>query len=113
MANIVRFRAGQAPEYLESVNTPDYSSDPDCIVNPNVSAVLGVPRRYWKRSGSSVLEMSAAEKAAVDAAEATLKDAAVSNLEIDAVTLAKALVRAGVVAKAPLVNAIKQVLNNQ
>jgi len=113
MANIARFRAGQTPEYLISVNTPEYSSDPDCIVNPDVSAVINVPRKYWKRVGHQVQEMSLAEKQAIDDAEASAVQARIDNLEqIDAVVLAKALVRLGVATRQQMVAAIRQVLNN-
>jgi hypothetical protein len=70
MANIAIFHAGQTPQYLTSVNTQDYSSDPDAIINPDVSALTAVAVKYWKRSGDLVLEMTAGEKDAVDAAAA-------------------------------------------
>lgn len=56
-------------QYLSSVNTPDYL-EIDWIINPDLSAVVGVPQKYWKISGDSVLEMNAEEKIAVDLAEA-------------------------------------------
>jgi len=113
MSNIARFRAGQVPEYLESANTPDYSGDPDCIVNPDVSAIINVPRKYWKRVGDQVQEMSVAEKQAVDDAEAAATQTRIDNLEqVDAVVLAKALVRLGVATRQQMVAAIRQVLNN-
>lgn len=55
--------------YLRSVNTPDYPAS-DWIINPNLSAVAGVPTQYWAISGNTITEMSPAQKAAVDAAEA-------------------------------------------
>lgn len=67
MANVAIFRAGQLPQYLQSVNTPDYASDPDALINPDLSAVSGLALKYWKRSGSSILAQSAAEQAATDA----------------------------------------------
>lgn len=52
-------------QFLRSVNTPEY--DPaDWIVNPDLAAVAGVHRKYWKIDGDTVLEMSTAEKQAVD-----------------------------------------------
>jgi hypothetical protein len=71
VASVAIFRAGQPPQYLTSVHTPDYSADPDAIINPDVSALTGVPLRYWKRNGSLVQEMNATEKAAVDTSAAT------------------------------------------
>jgi len=49
-----------------SVNTPDWTSGVNTIVNPNLSAVVGVPREYWKNISGSIVEMNAAEKLAVD-----------------------------------------------
>src|SRR3990167_5053996 len=106
MSNIARFKNGKA-EYLVSVNTPDYSSDPDVIVNPDITVVQNVPLRYWKRAGDLVQEMSASEKGVVDQAELDAKEAQVQALEIDVVVLAKALVKAGVITKTALINAIK------
>lgn len=48
-----------------SVNTPDYSPA-TWIVNPDLSAVSGVPEYYWKVSGDNVVEMNVGEKNAVD-----------------------------------------------
>lgn len=73
MANVALFRAGQTPQYLTSVHTPLYESDPDAIINPDVTAVAAVALQYWKRSGNSVLEMTAGEKTAVDAALAAAR----------------------------------------
>lgn len=56
--------------YRVSVNTPDFSSRPNVLINPNVSAVraAGVPVRHWKVSlPSTVLEMTQAEKDLIDA----------------------------------------------
>jgi hypothetical protein len=55
--------------HLRSVNTPDYPAS-EWIINPDLSAVAGVPTRYWLISGNTVTEMTPAQKAAVDAAEA-------------------------------------------
>jgi hypothetical protein len=56
-------------QYLLSVNTPDYEGKDGILVNPDMSAVKTVPLEYLKVSGSRVLEMSASEKAAVDASK--------------------------------------------
>lgn len=50
-----------------SVNTPDFPTS-DWIINPDLSGVSGVPQKYWKVVGDTVVEMDAAEKAVVDAA---------------------------------------------
>jgi len=69
MANVVLFRAGQPPQLLLSVETSLYISDPDAIINPDLSGVSGIPLKYFKRSGNNVIVMNATEQAAVDAAD--------------------------------------------
>jgi hypothetical protein len=73
MANIVIYNPSVTPkvvlEYLESVNTPDYSSRPDVLVNPDITALVSVPRKYWKVVGSAVLEMTSTEKSNLDGFE--------------------------------------------
>jgi hypothetical protein len=64
MANVLNKTSLQ---YLESVNTPDYPPA-DWMINPDLSAVAGVRQRYWKIVSGSVVEMSQAEKDAVDTA---------------------------------------------
>jgi hypothetical protein len=110
MANIALFKTGQTPQYVQSAHTPDFASDPDAVINPDISAVSSVPTKYWKRSGDNVVEMTAQEKASVDSAEQTARLASADNLQIDTITLAKALVKLGVATKAQLINAIKQVM---
>lgn len=66
MANVALFKSGQTPVYLVSVHTQDYASDPDAIINPDITAVASVPLKYWKRVGDLIEEMSAGEKTAVD-----------------------------------------------
>jgi hypothetical protein len=53
---------------LYSVNTPDYPSA-DWIINPDLSALTGVQRKWWKIVGDDVLEMEQAEKDLLAAAE--------------------------------------------
>jgi hypothetical protein len=61
-------------QFLESVNTPDYDES-DWIIDPDMSAVDGVPVKYWKISGNIVSEMNQDEKAAYDSAHpAPIKD---------------------------------------
>jgi len=66
MANVVN---RTTVRFLRSVSTPDFPVA-DWIINPDLSSVAGVPTKYWKISGDLVLEMTQAEKDAVDAAEA-------------------------------------------
>ena len=68
MSNIAIFRTGQPPQYLTSVNEPPYVGDPDVLIDPDVSEVISVPLRYWKRVGDTIVEMTQGEKDAVDAA---------------------------------------------
>ncbi len=54
-------------QHLRSVNTPDFPTA-DWLINPDLSAVAAVPNKYWKIVAGSVVEMTQAEKDAVDAA---------------------------------------------
>lgn len=69
MANITIFKSGQTPQYVQSVNTPDYEGNPDIIINPDISAVKIIPLKYWKHDGNKILEMTQAEKDTVDLTE--------------------------------------------
>ena len=52
---------------IQSANTPDFSLT-DWLINPNLSALTGVPVKYWKiTGGTTVEEMTSGEKALVDA----------------------------------------------
>ena len=50
-----------------SVHTPDYSVV-TWIINPDLSGVTGVPKKYWEITGDVVSEMNQGEKDAVDGA---------------------------------------------
>lgn len=65
MANVLH-KTADPPLYRTSVNTPDFDSA-DWFVNPDISAVAGVPIKYWKLT-DPVTEMNQAEKDAADAA---------------------------------------------
>lgn len=107
MANVVIFENGKA-QLLKSVNTPDY---PTAIVNPDLSALKGVPMKYWKESSGAVVEMTPVEKQVVLDAEIVEKQARIQALNINAITLAKALVKTGKITKQELITAIKEVQN--
>lgn len=107
MSNIAIFKLNQTPQYLTSVHTPDYSSDPDMLVNPDISQVQNVPIKYWKRVGNQVKEMIIAEKAALDLAEKNARITAINNYQFEGGQLAEALVTAGLITKVTLVNFIK------
>ena len=71
-------------QYFESWSPNDLPEPlANYIEDPDLSAVVGVPRRYWVITGDVVSEMSQPEKDAVDAAilEAA-RDAAIQE-EID------------------------------
>lgn len=63
MANVINKTTFQ---YIASVNTPDFDSS-DWLINPDLSAVVGVPKKYWKVENDSVVEMDDSEKAQVNA----------------------------------------------
>lgn len=69
MANILIFNevSFRAIRYLRSVNTPDYSSRSDVLVNPDLSSVTDIALRYWKVDSELVVKMTRAEQDAVDA----------------------------------------------
>ena len=93
MANIIIFKAGKEPQYLLSVNTPDYSSDPDVIVNPDISAVKNIPLRFWKRSGDNVIEMTQAEKDAIAVTEITARKSSADTFEANNLAIFTALIK--------------------
>ena len=63
MSNVLDRRTLQ---YLISVHTPNYSVQ-DYVINPDMSAVIKTPSKYWKLRGDIVSVMSQAEKDVVDA----------------------------------------------
>jgi hypothetical protein len=67
MANVLArvANARGVHDYRESVHTPDFPTA-SWIVNPNLSALVTVPKRYLKPTGigDGVREMTAVEKAA-------------------------------------------------
>jgi len=54
-------------QYIRSANTPEYPPG-QWVINPDLSSVVGVPRRYWKITGDIVSPMNAAERQVVDIA---------------------------------------------
>jgi hypothetical protein len=77
MATVVN-RTAVPLEILYSVNTPDY--DPAYwIINPDLTILETVPLKYCKVSGDLIVEMTAAEKAAVDAAELAAAKTSATN----------------------------------
>lgn len=68
-------------ELIESANTPDYPVE-DWIINPDLSAVDGFDRKYWKVDQNRVVLASELERAAIDEAEA----AAAKESEVNQIT---------------------------
>jgi hypothetical protein len=72
MADVVIFDpndtvvANRVTDYLLSVNTPDYEGNPNTLINPDLSSVVGVEQNYWKVDTDAVVEMSTGEKASMD-----------------------------------------------
>lgn len=100
-------------QYIESVNTPDYPTS-DWIVNPDMSNVEGVPLKYWKLDGTDVVEMSQAEKEAVDAAGLQSRKDTANNYSVDTKIAITALVKVlntrlsqNPITKAEMVQALK------
>jgi len=63
-----------------SVNTPSFPTV-DWIINPDLDALSGVEKKYWKVVGDTVVEMTQGEKDALDAAAL----AAAKTVKIDAI----------------------------
>lgn len=72
MANVFKRSGGQ---YLESVNTPDYS-ETDWVINPDLANVAGYPVKYWKCIDEEVFLMSEEEREVVDSGEPLNRDSA-------------------------------------
>ena len=60
--------AGRVTMYIPSGNTPQYSGNANTLINPNLTAVSGVSRNYWKEDSGSIVEMSQGEKDSIDEA---------------------------------------------
>lgn len=64
--------ANRVTNYLRSVNTPDYTSNPNALINPDLTNVSGVDQKFWKVvSDSTVVEMDGTDKSALLPADKT------------------------------------------
>ena len=92
---------GELKSYLRSVNTPDFSSRSDCLINPDVSIYKTVDRKYLRVQKGIIVEIPQAEQDAIDSTEAQAvidaRNASVENLEISVYDLGLALVQLNVV----------------
>lgn len=81
--------ANRVVEYRQSVNTPDIPAT-NTVINPTITVTLA--QKYWKWNGSTaVVDMSAGEIAAIDAADAAAALAAgraeaISRTDLDITT---------------------------
>jgi hypothetical protein len=78
MANVLNRTTKQ---FIASANTVEYPTA-EWIINPDMSAVVGQPSKYWTITGDAVTLMNQAERNAVDAAALSASLDAISN-EID------------------------------
>lgn len=120
MSNIVIFHPDKPAEYLKSVHTPDYCSSPpptkqeaqnyalpNVIINPDLSNVQGVPKRFWKKDGLNVVEMTDTEKQLVRAQAKADRRANINKLNFGVVELAEALINKGLITKKEIVDYVK------
>lgn len=79
MADIIEYNLGGTPQnvtaHRKSVNTPDFSSKSNVLVEPDLTAVKGLDRRFWKVVGTVVEAMTTAEQKTITDAEQAVKDA--------------------------------------
>ena len=60
---------GKIGNYLRSVNTPDYRNGTN-LINPDLSHMDGIPKKFWKMVAGQVVEMTQVEQDAITQAEA-------------------------------------------
>jgi len=92
MADIAIFKAGKEPQYILSVNTPEYSSDPDVIVNPDISTVQNIPIKFWKRSGDTIIEMTQNEKTVIALNELSDRKSLAETFEVSMLDIFSAFI---------------------
>jgi len=86
MANVIIFDevTKRVTDYLKSVHTPDYTGRDDIIINPENLPICVM--KYWKIANGQIVEMSQAEKDAVDAEEKQREKQARLNAAQDGAT---------------------------
>ena len=120
MANVVIFDIGtnRIVSYFQSVDSNLYIARPDVVIDPDLSALSGIPKKYWKHEGGSIVTMTQGEKDTFDAErEASRKAILIAKLDamsdapydITVYDLAKALVQLGVVDGTDLKQKMKEV----
>ena len=103
--NVAIFKPNETPQYLTSVNGAEYmvdpqalegtvvSNDPDVLINPDISAVQNIDRKYWKRVGNAIVEMIASEKQAVLDAELAQRKTQANTFGVGLLEFATALIK--------------------
>jgi len=72
MSNVILFDPdstvveNRVTAYMQSVNTPDYENNPQALINPDLSQVIGTDQKYWMVDSSSVQIMGDSDKTAID-----------------------------------------------
>jgi len=85
MANVIN---RTTLEYRTSVSTGRFDTA-DWIINPDLSALSGIDKKYWKVVGDTVVEMTQPEKDAVDATDlAAAKTARIEEVDNNSVLAA-------------------------
>ena len=96
MSNIAIFEPNKIPQYLTSVNEPDYcisippSKDvaqqyakPGILINPDISVVKDVPLKYWKKVNNQIQEMTLVEKQVMDDTELQIRKSMADTFNVD------------------------------
>lgn len=123
--NVAIFKQGQTPQYLQSINGAEYlvdvnakiptPSDPDVLINPDISSVSSVPLKFWKRSNNSIIEMNQAEKDAILSQEVQARKNNADTLNVTLREALEALIKvinlrlpSNKITKAEMITAIKE-----
>lgn len=80
---------------------------PDVLINPDISAVKNVDKKYWKRVGNAVVEMTKVEKKIVDDAKKAKKIKDIEDLNFEGKEAINILIDAGIVTKQQVVDSLK------
>lgn len=119
MANIAIFKPNEQPQYLTSVSEGDYvvdinvdkrlqvPKDSTILINPDISSVMSIPLKYWKKVNNTVVEMTKVEKQAVDDVQKQLRIDAINNYQFEGGRLAEILVDEGIITKDKITDKIK------
>lgn len=74
MARVIIYntQTGNVIEYKKSADTPQYEGRPDVLINPDMSPVEGIDRKYWMVDGDppALRAMTKAEQEAINAGAA-------------------------------------------